>query len=155
MLVWNLLLALAWAMFWDAVSPLSLLAGYVLGFLVLSLARPMLGPTAYFSKAATALGFFVFFLKEMITANLRIAYDVITPKHHMRPGVVAVPLDARTDPEITTLANLITLTPGTLSLDVSSDRKVLYLHVMYLDDAEVFRREIKEGFERRVLELLR
>jgi multicomponent Na+:H+ antiporter subunit E len=55
------------------------------------------------------------------------------------------------------LANLITLTPGTLSLDVSADRRVLYIHVMYIDDDDLdsIRRSIKEGFERRVLEALR
>jgi multicomponent Na+:H+ antiporter subunit E len=74
----------------------------------------------------------------------------------MHPGVIAVPLDARTDAEITLLANLITLTPGTLSIDVSADRKVLYIHTMDLGDDPVrFRREIKEGFERRLLEVMR
>jgi multicomponent Na+:H+ antiporter subunit E len=75
----------------------------------------------------------------------------------MRPGIIAIPLDARTDLEITLLANLITLTPGTLSLDVSADRRVLYVHVMYIDndDIEAVRRSIKDGFERRVLEVLR
>jgi multicomponent Na+:H+ antiporter subunit E len=75
----------------------------------------------------------------------------------MRPGVIAVPLDAKTDAEITLLANLITLTPGTLSLDLSPDRGVLYVHTMYIDqdDVERARRQIKDNLERRVLELLR
>ncbi len=73
------------------------------------------------------------------------------------PGVVAIPLDARTDAEITLLANLITLTPGSVSLDLSEDRRVLYVHAMYIDggDVEAYRRSVKEGLERRVLELLR
>ena len=73
------------------------------------------------------------------------------------PGVVAIPLDARTNVEITLLANLITLTPGSVSLDLSEDRRVLYVHAMYIDggDVEAYRRSIKEGLERRVLELLR
>ena len=57
--------------------------------------------------------------------------------------------------QIIDLANLVSLTPGSLSLDVSEDRRTLYVHVMFLDDVESCRREIKEGFERRVLELLR
>ena len=69
--------------------------------------------------------------------------------------MVAIPLDAETDAEITLLANLITLTPGTLSLDVSDDRRVLYIHAMYVDDVEELRRSIKDGFEKRVMELLR
>jgi multicomponent Na+:H+ antiporter subunit E len=68
---------------------------------------------------------------------------------------VAIPLDARTDTEITLLANLITLTPGSVSLDVSSDRRFLYLHAMYIDDLEEFRRSIKDTLEHRVLEVLR
>jgi multicomponent Na+:H+ antiporter subunit E len=73
----------------------------------------------------------------------------------MRPGVIAIPLDAQTDIEITVLANLISLTPGTLSLDVSADRQTLYIHTMYLDDPEAARRGIKRGFERRVLAVTR
>jgi multicomponent Na+:H+ antiporter subunit E len=69
--------------------------------------------------------------------------------------VIGVPLAARTDLEITVLSSMISLTPGTLSLDVSADRKMLYIHAMYLDDVEAARRKIKDGFERRVLEVLR
>jgi multicomponent Na+:H+ antiporter subunit E len=71
----------------------------------------------------------------------------------MRPAIVAIPLDLRGDLEITLLANLITLTPGTLSLDVSSDKRVLYVHSMYVTDIAAFRSEIKNGFEKRVKEL--
>jgi multicomponent Na+:H+ antiporter subunit E len=73
----------------------------------------------------------------------------------MRPAILAIPLDVKTDLEITTLANLITLTPGTLSLDVSSDRKVLYIHAVYVHDVPAFKKYIKDSLERRVREVLR
>jgi multicomponent Na+:H+ antiporter subunit E len=81
----------------------------------------------------------------------------LAPISYVCPGVVAIPLDARTDAEITLLANLITLTPGSVSLDLSEDKSVLYVHAMYIDggDVEAYRRSVKEGLERRVLELLR
>ena len=107
------------------------------------------------SRLWRGLGLALFFVRELILANLRVAYDVVTPRHRMRPGIIAVPLDARTDVEITVLSNLITLTPGSLSIDVSADRRFLYVHMMYIDDAEAARRQIKEGFERRVLRVLR
>ena len=75
--------------------------------------------------------------------------------HRSRPGIIAVPIEARTDLEITTLANLVSLTPGTLSLDVSGDRRTLYVHAMFVDDPESIHRDIKNGMERRVLEALR
>jgi multicomponent Na+:H+ antiporter subunit E len=73
----------------------------------------------------------------------------------MRPAIIAIRLDARTDVEITLLSNLIALTPGSLGLDVSDDHSVLYVHGMFVDDPEAFRRSIKHGLERRLLELLR
>jgi multicomponent Na+:H+ antiporter subunit E len=90
-----------------------------------------------------------------VRSNLRVAYDVITPGSRARPGIVAVPLDARTDVEITLLSNLITMTPGSLAVDVSDDRSVMYVHSMYVEDPDELRRAIKEDLERRVLELLR
>jgi multicomponent Na+:H+ antiporter subunit E len=109
----------------------------------------------YFYRLPKIVGFFFFFLKELTKANLEVAYDVITPKFYMKPGIVRIELDAQTDLEITLLANLITLTPGTLSLDVSDDRKVLYVHAMYIRDKEQFVHSIKNGFEKRLLEILR
>jgi multicomponent Na+:H+ antiporter subunit E len=101
--------------------------------------------------------FALFYLGEMVLSNLRLAHDLMTPRYSMRPGVIAVPLDAETDVEITLLANLITLTPGSVSLDLSPDRRVLYVHVMYIDHGDVdgARRRIKDDLERRVLEVLR
>jgi multicomponent Na+:H+ antiporter subunit E len=98
---------------------------------------------------------FFYFLYELVKANLEVAYDVATPKFYMKPGIIGVPLDAKTDLEITLLANMITLTPGTLSLDVSEDRKILYVHAMYITDRESFIRSIKDGFEKRLLEITR
>jgi multicomponent Na+:H+ antiporter subunit E len=73
----------------------------------------------------------------------------------MNPGIIAFPLDAKSDLEITLFANLLTLTPGTLSLDVSSDKKILYVHALYVKDADSFRSELKNGLEKRLLEVLR
>ncbi|MCU0588158.1 MAG: Na+/H+ antiporter subunit E [Syntrophobacteraceae bacterium] len=155
-LLGNILLAMIWMVITGSFKPVSFAAGFLFSYLILWLLRGAIFPgSTYFSKVRQVIGFSGFFIKELIMANLKVAHDVLTLRHHMRPGVVAIPLDVETDAEITTLANLITLTPGTLSLDVSSDRRVLYVHCMYLDDTRGFRRAIKDGFERRVMELLR
>ena len=69
----------------------------------------------------------------------------------MKPGIIAVPLDATRDGEILLLSMLINTTPGSVALDVSPDRKILYVHVMYMTTPDAARDEIKTGFERRVL----
>jgi multicomponent Na+:H+ antiporter subunit E len=153
MFLLNILLALAWTALTGQFDPINFMSGFVLGYLVLWLVQGVVGPSNYFKKVSQVISFVLFFVGALIRANLRVAYEVITLTHTMRPGVVAVPLELQTDAAITLLANLITLTPGTLSLDVSADRRVLYVHSMYVDDVEQFRREIKEGFERRVMEV--
>lgn len=151
----NILLAMSWMVITGSFKPVSFMAGFLFSYLILWLLRGTFYPqSTYFSKVRQAIGFLLFFIKELFLANLKVAHDVLTIRHHMRPGIIAIPLDAKTDAEITTLANLITLTPGTLSLDVSSDRKVLYVHCMYLYNTREFRFSIKDGFEKRVMELL-
>jgi multicomponent Na+:H+ antiporter subunit E len=151
----NLLLAVLWAAVVGSVDGVHLATGFIVGYLALWVARPVLGPTRYFGKLFEAVRFSVFFAYELILSNLRVAWDVLTPRAYRKPGVVAIPLDASSDFEITLLANLVTLTPGSLSLDVSPDGKNLYVHAMFVEDPDQLRSDIKQGFERRVLELLR
>jgi multicomponent Na+:H+ antiporter subunit E len=155
MFLWNMSLALIWAAVTGRFDLSNVLVGMVIGYVVLFVAQPVMGSTAYFSRIHHVLGFALFYVWELILANLRIAADVLTPKPRIRPGVLAIPLEAKTDAEITMLANLITLTPGSVSLDVSSDRRFLYLHAMYVDDLAKYREAIKNNMERRVLEVLR
>ncbi|QDT34160.1 Na+/H+ antiporter subunit E [Thalassoglobus polymorphus] len=151
----NIFLALVWALANGQISLPSLSIGFVLGYCVLWFSQPLMGQSRYFRRLPIAIRFAGFFLWQLILSNLRVAYDVITPHLYMRPGIIAVPLDAKTDREITLLANLITLTPGTLSLDVSDDKRTLYVHAMFVDSPESVRDSIKNGFERRLLELIR
>jgi len=129
--------------------------GFVLGYAALWLSKPLYPETRYFTKLPRAVNLAGYFLKELLVSNLRVLWDVITPGQINRPGIIGVPLSAATDLEIFIVANLISLTPGTLSVDLSEDRKTLYVHVMFLDDVEAARAEIKNGLERRVLEVTR
>jgi multicomponent Na+:H+ antiporter subunit E len=114
----------------------------------------VLGSSPYIGRVHRVLGLAAYFFWELIKANLRLALDVATPHYHMKPGIIAVPLDATRDGEILLLSMLINTTPGSVALDVSLDRKTLYVHVMYMDTPDAAREEIKKGFERRVLGVL-
>ncbi|GHA14283.1 Na+/H+ antiporter subunit E [Oceanisphaera arctica] len=152
---WNMLLALFWVILSGSYSISNLVAGMLLSYLVLAFVardKPMFA--SYFGKLPQIFSFILFFIWDLIKANARVAYDVLTPTHLMRPGVIAIPLDLKDDAGITLYANLITVTPGSLALDVSSDRKVLYVHMMYLDDESRQLAELK-ALEARVLNLLR
>ncbi len=152
-LLLHVILALVWAALTGDLSLGNVAEGFVVGFLVLLLARGALGSQRYVTRVPRVLGFLGYFLLLLLHANLRVAHQVLSPTIHVRPAIVAIPLDIRDELAITTLANLITLTPGTLSLDVSSDRRVLYVHGMFVTDVDAFRREIKDGLEQHVQDL--
>jgi multicomponent Na+:H+ antiporter subunit E len=155
-LLGNMLLALAWAALQGEFSLETLLTGHVLGYLTLvGLVRGgVLEPSPYIGRVHRVFGLVAYFAWELIKANLKLAIDVATPRYHMKPGIIALPLDATRDAEILLLSMLINTTPGSVALDVSPDRKTLYVHVMYMDTPDAARKEIKEGFERRVLGVL-
>jgi multicomponent Na+:H+ antiporter subunit E len=155
LLVLNLILSLAWISLTGEFTPVNFAAGFVLGYFFLWLKERDGDSAGYFQKVFLALQFLGFFMKEFIISNLRVTREILSPFRKMKPGIVAIPLEARTDLEITLFANLISLTPGTLHLDVSQDRKVMYVHGMFIEDVEAFRRNLKEELERRLLEVLR
>lgn len=151
----NLLLAIAWYAAVGRGGVSELMFGFAVGYLVLWWLKPLLGPTVYFNKLPRVFMFLVFFIKELVLSTLRVAYDVVTPAANRHPGVIGIPLDAKTDFEIVTLASLVTLTPGSLGLDISDDKRMLYIHSMFAEDPDEVRRHIKEGYEARVIDLLR
>jgi len=74
--------------------------------------------------------YLVAFLWELLTANLDVAYRVLAPSMPIDPDVIVVPLRVESDLAITTIANSITLTPGTLTMDYDDDRNALYVHAI-------------------------
>jgi multicomponent Na+:H+ antiporter subunit E len=151
MFIATILLALAWAALQGDITLANLLVGYGVGYLILALlAKGGVMPSTLVSRTAHAVGLAGFFIWELMLANVRVAIDVLRPHTAIRPAVVAIPLDVTSDGEILLLSMLINITPGSVTIDLSDDRRTLYVHVMHMASAEASRREIKEGFERRV-----
>jgi multisubunit Na+/H+ antiporter MnhE subunit/energy-converting hydrogenase Eha subunit H len=92
------------------------------------------------------------FFRELLMSVKEVVLTILHPRRVQHSAIVAVPLDVSSDLGISLLANMITLTPGTTSLHVSEDRKVLYVHVMNHSENTVA--QIKSGFERKVMEVL-
>ncbi len=148
----NVLLALAWAALTGSFQPVDLFFGFALGYLVLWLALHKNRPR-YFRQIPLLLGLFLYFLTDILRANFRMAVTVLSPRMKLRPAVVAVPLILKSETATFLLANMLTLTPGTLSLDISTDRQTLYIHTVWLEDVEEFRRRVVESYEKRLKEL--
>lgn len=151
----NLLLSFIWVALTGSMYYSNFLFGFLLGFFILWVMNRQEEDRRYFNKVPKTIGFIFYFLYEMLAANVQVAYDVITPKYFFKPGIIRYPLEATTDIEINLLSTMISMTPGTLILDISEDKKSLFIHVMYLKDREHFIAQIKKGFEHRLLEILR
>ena len=148
----TIVLTLLWAAITGSFSGPNLLLGLALAVAALFLLREFVGPMHGLRRLwsiAVLTGLFVY---ELLLSAVRVAVVVLTPnlRNRLRPAIVAVPLTVKSDAEITLLANLITLTPGTLSIDVSDDRSVLYVHVLMLEDRAALLAGIASGFEARI-----
>lgn len=97
--------------------------------------------------------FLLFYVREMVKANFMLARDILSPKMKISPGIVKIPISAKSDNQILALFNLTTMTPGSLCMDISSDQQHIYVHGMYVKDRESFEKEIKLGIEKRVMEV--
>lgn len=154
MILANLLLALAWAALNGNFTLGSLVTGAFLGRLVLLvLAKGRVLPHGEIGVMERFVMLVGYLLWQIVIANFRIARDVLSIEQKIRPGIIRVPLDITTDGEILLLAAMINITPGSVALDISPDRKVMCVHVMNIRTPEEARQEIKNGFERRILEL--
>ncbi|ADD27631.1 Na+/H+ antiporter subunit E [Meiothermus ruber] len=155
--VYNVVLTIFWMAVTEAFTLENFLVGFAISFLILLLARPLFDAPSrrYFTLAWKLPRFVLLMLWEIVLSSLRVAQAVLSPRLPIKPGIIAYPLEVKSDLEITLLANLITLTPGTLSLDVSSDRKVLYVHGMFVDDPQKVIESTHESLEKAVLEVTR
>ena len=151
----NILLALTWAALTGGFTFDALAVGFGLGYVALWFTQPLFGggPSPYFTRVWRALELLLYFHYELLTSSIAVAWDVLTPKHLATPRLVEMPLDVRSDAEILLVTNLISLTPGTLSVDVSEDRSTLLVHAMFAEDPEALIRDLKQGMERRVREV--
>jgi len=151
----NVMLSLAWAAVTGSFSEVNLIFGFVLGMFALWLIREQVGTAGYIERTRRMLALLLLFLYELAMSAIRVLVLVTRPTPQVRPGIIAYPLKVDRDFEITLLANLITLTPGTLSVDVSHDRRFLFVHALDCSDPEATKRDIADGFERRIMEAFR
>jgi len=158
-----LILTVLWVALQGSMSPGNLLLGVLFGVAILRLSRPLFerapgretpssGRVRPLRRAWKGLVLLLVFLRELVVSALQVTRYVVQPTLQINPAIIEYPLDAQTPREITVLANLISLTPGTLSLDVSPDRSCLYVHAISVstDDGSDVIADIKGSLEKHV-----
>lgn len=136
-------ITLVWAMVLGSTSALTLLSGVGLGFVIsIIVIGERRGELLKPWGAAIRLAVTVFI--DLITSSLQVAHDVLTPRHRSTPRIIKIPIDLKTTGARVSLANSVTLTPGTLTLDLDNERGVLYIHAMYAEDPDAIVESIQK-----------
>lgn len=149
----NLLIAIIWMFLNDSYTMANFVFGFLIGLLLLFVLRRFMEFDFYFVRVIAFARLVWIFLIEMIKANIDVAKVVLRPKLNNKPGIIAVDTSLETELEISTLAALITLTPGTVSMDFSVDGKTIYVHSIDVDDRDAMVAQIKGSFEKAIKEV--
>ncbi len=101
------------------------------------------------NRFLTALAFGGFYLREILASNLRVARDALTPRPRIAPGVVRIPCTGMTERQMFAYASLLTMTPGTLSMEVLPKEGVILVHTLYSEPSpDALRAQLKETYEK-------
>ncbi|SRR5690554_774494 len=153
----NLLLSLVWVALTGHLNYTNFVFGFVMGFFILWLLSRVSKTEErnYFYRVPKILMFIISFFYDMILANIEVTKEIMTPELNMTPGIIAYEHSLKTDFEITMMTNLIALTPGTMVLKISEDKKILYIHGLYVKNKEKFVEKMRNGLEKKLIEILR
>ena len=151
----NLIIAVTWMFLSISFKPTTFIVGYLLGLFMLFLLRKSFSTRFYMEQVWAVIKLVLLFLKELTLSNISVLKLIIKPEMPIRPAIFAMPTVLEKDWEITLLSSLITLTPGTIVIDISDDNKTLYIHSIDFEDIDDAVKSIQDTFEKAILEVSR
>lgn len=154
-IVINLIIAVMWMFLSESYTGVSFITGYLLGILLLFLLRRFIPGNFYLRRFYKIIRLTLIFTKELIVSNVVMIKYIYSPKPYVEPGIFELPLDVKSNWEITLLSSFISLTPGTLTIAVSDDNTKLYIHAMNIENVDDEISSIKDTFEKAIMEVTR
>jgi len=151
----NIMIAVVWMFFYNEWSLQRFMHGYVIGLALIFILRRFWPEPFYLRKLWALLKLLALFVKELFISSMTVVRQIVRPVRHLKPGIFAYRTELRSDWELTLLSCLICLTPGTLTLEVSGDGQVLYIHAMDIGDKEAVSQQIRSTFEKAIMEVTR
>lgn len=151
----NLIVSFIWMFLSESYTFISFISGYILGAILLLLLNRLVPGRFYLIGVYKIFILILIFIRELISSNIDIVKLVYKRHPAFEPGIFVMPTELKSNWEITLLANLITLTPGTLSVAISDDNSNIYIHAMHIDKMEDSVQAIKHTFEKAIMEVTR
>lgn len=150
----TVLMTVIWIMLQNDISAGMVVFGIILGIIIPRITAVWWPDRPEGFRASKMVGYTLIVIWDIIVANIQVAWIVLTkPNDKLKPVWIEVPLDLRTPEAITVLAGTITLTPGTVSADLSNEGRSLLVHALDAPDPDAVRDEIKNRYERRLKEI--
>lgn len=151
----NVLIAFLWMFLNDTFDVLPFITGYIVGFIVLLMIRRFL-PTSFYGKKLVALIKLVFvFIRELVASSFVVVRQILSPKMNITPGIFTLETNLEGELEVTMLALLLTLTPGSVVMEVSPDSKKFYIHAMDIPESSDGVIKSTKVFEKAIMEVTR
>lgn len=144
---------IVWLLLNNTVAPAHVVLGALLGILLPHLTARFSEERSRIKSGTALLELAVVFLWDVLVANLQVIVLVLGPRARLRPRLVEVPLAVSSPLAISTLAGIISLTPGTVSVELSANRRILTVHSLRVHDEQAAVRDMKQRYERRLLEV--
>lgn len=154
-LMLNAFLAVLWMFLSNSFTTSSFIVGYLLGLIAMFAMRRGFSSRFYLGPVIALVRLSVRFLYELVVANIQVLTVILKPRLDIQPGIFAYETTLKKNWEITLLSMLITLTPGTLVVDISDDNKTLYIHALHMPEADEAVAAIRDSFEKAILEVSR
>ncbi|TCI73621.1 MULTISPECIES: Na+/H+ antiporter subunit E [unclassified Exiguobacterium] len=151
----NFFLAFIWMFLTGSFTTYGFLIGYLLGLLVIFMMRRFFresGTNFYFTRVIKLVKLLLIFSRELVMANFEVLRLVLSPKLEIQPGIFRYETSLKSGWKISLLSMLISLTPGTLVVQVSQDNKILYIHALHMPDKEALKQDIYDNFESSIKE---
>ncbi|MBR2564816.1 MAG: Na+/H+ antiporter subunit E [Paenibacillus sp.] len=154
-IVLNLIIAFVWMFLNTTWNGISFLTGYILGLLLIGAMRRFFPQRLYIVRVWAIIKLILLFLKELVRASIEMIREIIRPELHIRPGIFSYRTQLSSDWEVTLLCMLISLTPGSLPLEISGNKRKLFIHALDIKDEEKLRNDIRNTFEKAIMEVTR
>ncbi|WP_108124078.1 Na+/H+ antiporter subunit E [Saccharospirillum mangrovi] len=149
----SLILFVVWLLLSNSIVPGHIVLAAVFAVVIPLLTAPLQNPHPPLKKPLLAARYVLMLMWDIVVSNVEVAIQVLGPLRKLNPGFIVIPLDTREDLPITLLASSISLTPGTVSVEVAKDRSHLYVHVLNLDDEAKTVAAIKQRYEKPLKEI--
>jgi multicomponent Na+:H+ antiporter subunit E len=139
-LVW---LIAVWVMLWESLSWANVLGGLVIATGVMATVPSHKVETPVGFRPVAAVRLLGYFLWKLAEASARLTWEIFTPRNRINAAVVSVPLTSRVPAIVTSVANMVSLTPGSVTIEVDADEMILYIHVLHLTTLEQERESVR------------